>query len=129
MEAEGNSMLTNQEQNRGEQVQDISTHSWEAINNSFFEVQKILQENKLLIGEINHNQESKMPNNIARNVALIKELNSNMTQVVGLYSNLSSSFVSYIEEEAAQKHKADNQEKKHSDEIATTSGTKTEHAS
>jgi hypothetical protein len=123
MDGEGNPTHANQEQNRGAQNQGNPAHSWEAINNGFFEVQKILQENKLLIGEINHNQESKMPNNIARNVALIKELNSNMTQVVGLYSNLSSSFVSYMEEEAAQKRNSE-QEKMHSDAVAPTSGTK-----
>lgn len=73
---------------------------WESFNNGFFEVQKILEENKVLIGEINHNQESKIPENLSRNVALIKELNSNMTHVVGLYTGLSSSFVNFMEGES-----------------------------
>ncbi|MCO5575854.1 hypothetical protein L7F22_029659 [Adiantum nelumboides] len=74
--------------------------SWQAFNSGFSEVQKILEENKVLIGEINHNQESKIPENLTRNVALIKELNNNMNQVVGLYTDLSLSFVSFMDEES-----------------------------
>ncbi|KAH6554968.1 hypothetical protein KP509_1Z292800 [Ceratopteris richardii] len=74
--------------------------SWEAINHGFYEVQKILEENRVLIGEINHNQESRIPENLTRNVALIKELNNNMNQVVGLYTDLSSSFVNFVDGES-----------------------------
>lgn len=75
----------------------VDGERWESFNNGFFEVQKILEENKVLIGEINHNQESKIPENLSRNVALIKELNSNMNHVVGLYTGLSSSFVNFMD--------------------------------
>lgn len=96
MEA-GGSANENQEVRMPEDQED--GHSWQTFNHGFFEVQKILEENKVLIGEINHNQESKLPENLSRNVALIKELNSNMTNVVGLYSDLSTSFVSFMDGE------------------------------
>ncbi|KAE8700344.1 Protein ELF4-LIKE 3 [Hibiscus syriacus] len=59
---------------------------------SFAQVQNILDHNRLLINEINQNHESKIPNNLSRNVGLIRELNSNIGRVVGLYAELSSSF-------------------------------------
>ncbi|KAK8959741.1 Protein ELF4-LIKE 4 [Platanthera guangdongensis] len=59
---------------------------------SFVLVQSILDQNRLLINEINQNHESKVPDNLSRNVGLIKELNNNIRRVVGLYADLSSSF-------------------------------------
>eukprot|EP00250_Pteridium_aquilinum_P007915 c17530_g1_i1 orf=444-806(+) len=94
---EGMGTKANQEANQLPGLED--GQSWEAFNNGFCEVQKILEENKVLIGEINHNQESKVPENLSRNVGLIKELNSNMTHVVGLYTDLSSSFVNFMDGE------------------------------
>ncbi|KAI5080062.1 hypothetical protein GOP47_0005541 [Adiantum capillus-veneris] len=85
--------------------------SWEAFNTGFSEVQKILEENKVLIGEINHNQESKIPENLTRNVSLIKELNNNMNQVVGLYTDLSSSFVTFMDGESNDNMDTDMKEK------------------
>lgn len=95
---EGTGVKTNHEARQPQGQND--GQAWDSFNTGFFEVQKILEENKVLIGEINHNQESKIPENLTRNVALIKELNSNMTQVVGLYTSLSSSFVSFMEAES-----------------------------
>ncbi|KAI7735584.1 hypothetical protein M8C21_030747 [Ambrosia artemisiifolia] len=57
---------------------------------SFVEVERILDQNRVLINEINQNQESRMPDNLGRNVGLIRELNNNITKVVHLYSLLSS---------------------------------------
>ncbi|GFP96846.1 protein elf4-like 4 [Phtheirospermum japonicum] len=59
---------------------------------SFVQVQNILDQNRLLINEINQNHESKIPDNLMRNVRLIRELNNNIRSVVDLYANLSSSF-------------------------------------
>ncbi|XP_057505760.1 protein ELF4-LIKE 3-like isoform X1 [Actinidia eriantha] len=59
---------------------------------SFVQVQNILDHNRLLINEINQNHESKIPDNLSRNVGLIRELNDNIRRVVDLYADLSTSF-------------------------------------
>ncbi|KMZ73779.1 Protein ELF4-LIKE 4 [Zostera marina] len=58
---------------------------------SFVQVQTILDQNRLLINEINQNHESRIPDNLSRNVGLIRELNSNIRRVVDLYGDLSGS--------------------------------------
>jgi hypothetical protein len=55
-------------------------------------VQGILEHNRVLIQEIEQNQESGEDGGLNRNVALIRELNSNIARVAGLYSDLSSAF-------------------------------------
>ncbi|KAG0456672.1 hypothetical protein HPP92_024460 [Vanilla planifolia] len=64
---------------------------------SFVQVQNILDQNRLLINEINQNHESKIPDNLTRNVGLIRELNNNIRRVVDLYADLSSSFAKSME--------------------------------
>ncbi|XAR67112.1 hypothetical protein NMG60_11013548 [Bertholletia excelsa] len=59
---------------------------------SFVQVQNILDQNRLLINEINQNHESRIPDNLTRNVGLIRELNNNIKRVVHLYADLSTSF-------------------------------------
>ncbi|KAJ0959392.1 putative protein EARLY FLOWERING 4 [Helianthus annuus] len=64
----------------------------QAFEKSFVQVQSILDQNRVLINEINQNHESKIPDNLGRNVGLIRELNNNIRKVVDLYSHLSSNF-------------------------------------
>lgn len=64
----------------------------QSFQKSFVQVQNILDQNRLLINEINQNHESKIPDNLNRNVGLIRELNNNIRRVVDLYSDLSTSF-------------------------------------
>ncbi|KAE9464551.1 protein ELF4-LIKE 4-like [Rhododendron vialii] len=64
----------------------------QTFQKSFVQVQDILDQNRLLINEINQNHESKIPDNLSRNVGLIRELNNNIRRVVHLYSDLSTSF-------------------------------------
>lgn len=63
----------------------------ETFQKSLGQVQNILDQNRLLITEINQNQESKIPDNLNRNVGLIRELNNNIRRVVDLYAHLSIS--------------------------------------
>ncbi|XP_047946355.1 protein EARLY FLOWERING 4-like [Salvia hispanica] len=67
---------------------DVET--WEALSKSFGEVQSVLDRNRRLIQQVNDNHRSKLPDNLAKNVALICEINDNMSRVVGLYSGLSA---------------------------------------
>ncbi|XP_022754802.1 protein ELF4-LIKE 3-like [Durio zibethinus] len=64
----------------------------QTFQKSFVQVQNILDQNRLLINEINQNHESKIPDNLSRNVGLIRELNNNIRRVVDVYADLSSSF-------------------------------------
>ncbi|KAF5748438.1 protein ELF4-LIKE 3 [Tripterygium wilfordii] len=64
----------------------------QTFHKNFDQVQNILDQNRLLINEINQNHESKIPDNLSRNVGLIRELNNNIRRVVDLYADLSSSF-------------------------------------
>ncbi|KAG5605672.1 hypothetical protein H5410_027164 [Solanum commersonii] len=65
---------------------------FQTCQKSFVQVQNILDQNRLLINEINQNHESKIPDNLNRNVGLIRELNNNIRRVVDLYAHLSGSF-------------------------------------
>lgn len=49
------------------------------------------------LNEINHNHESKIADNLDRNVGLIREPNSNIRRVVGLYPDLSVSVAESVE--------------------------------
>ncbi|XP_058108564.1 protein ELF4-LIKE 4-like [Magnolia sinica] len=69
----------------------------QTFQKSFVQVQNILDQNRLLINEINQNHESKIPDNLSRNVGLIRELNNNIRRVVDLYSDLSTSFTKSME--------------------------------
>nr|WCL15311.1 early flowering 4-like 6 [Diospyros sp. 'deyangshi'] len=69
----------------------------QTFQKNFVQVQNILDQNRLLINEINQNHESKIPDNLSRNVGLIRELNNNIRRVVDLYSDLSSSFSKSVE--------------------------------
>ncbi|GMN53029.1 hypothetical protein TIFTF001_022171 [Ficus carica] len=64
----------------------------QTFQKNFVQVQNILDQNRLLINQINQNHESKIPDNLSRNVGLIRELNNNIRRVVDLYADLSSSF-------------------------------------
>ncbi len=52
-------------------------------------VQALLDQNKLLIIEIDHNHELKTPESLQRNVLLLKQLNLNIAKIMGLYQDLS----------------------------------------
>ena len=69
----------------------------QAFQNNFVQVQNILDQNRLLINEINQNHDSKIPNNLTRNVGLIRELNNNIRRVVDLYEGLSNSMAKSAE--------------------------------
>ncbi|KAG6382630.1 hypothetical protein SASPL_157696 [Salvia splendens] len=64
--------------------------AWETLTKSFGEVQSVLDRNRRLIQLVNDNHRSKLPDNLAKNVALICEINDNMARVVRQYSGLSA---------------------------------------
>ncbi|MCO5563741.1 hypothetical protein L7F22_017388 [Adiantum nelumboides] len=81
---------------------------WETFQKSFSQVQAILDQNRVLIREINQNHESKIPENLTRNVALIRELNRNIARVVELYANLSTEFVQSMSETGMEEDTVNN---------------------
>ncbi|RVW42290.1 Protein early flowering 4 [Vitis vinifera] len=56
------------------------------------QVQSVLDRNRVLIQQVNENHQSKIPDNLVKNVALIQEINGNISKVVSLYSDLSTNF-------------------------------------
>ncbi|KXG35568.1 uncharacterized protein LOC8056220 [Sorghum bicolor] len=64
----------------------------QVLQKSFGEVQGILEQNRVLIQEISQNQETRDADGLTRNVALIRELNTNIARVVDLYGDMSGSF-------------------------------------
>ncbi|MED6159040.1 Protein ELF4-LIKE 4 [Stylosanthes scabra] len=70
----------------------VDSRILQIFQKNLLQAQDILNQNRLLINEINQNHESKRPDNLSRNVGLIRELNSNIRRVVDLYADLSGSF-------------------------------------
>ncbi|XP_020256800.1 protein ELF4-LIKE 4-like [Asparagus officinalis] len=75
----------------------VDTKILQSFHKNFVQVQSILDKNRLLINEINQNHDSKVPDNLSRNVGLIRELNNNIRRVVDLYGDLSTSFSKSME--------------------------------
>ncbi|KAJ1380738.1 Protein EARLY FLOWERING 4 [Sesbania bispinosa] len=68
------------------------------MNKSFRQVQSVLDRNRILIQQVNENQQSRMHDNMVKNVSLIQELNGNINKVVSLYSDLNSSFTNVCQQ-------------------------------
>ena len=54
----------------------------ESFNDNFRKVQSVLDRNRVLIQQVNDNHQSKIPDNLVKNVALIQEINGNISKVV-----------------------------------------------
>ncbi|XP_042047469.1 protein ELF4-LIKE 4-like [Salvia splendens] len=87
--------------------QHIESKVVQTFQKSFVQVQNILDQNRVLIGEINQNHDSKIPDNLSRNVGLIRELNNNIRRVVDLYTDLSKSFAKSMEASSEGETKSD----------------------
>eukprot|EP00262_Sarcandra_glabra_P000438 TRINITY_DN1051_c0_g1_i1.p1 TRINITY_DN1051_c0_g1~~TRINITY_DN1051_c0_g1_i1.p1 ORF type:complete len:147 (-),score=17.15 TRINITY_DN1051_c0_g1_i1:178-618(-) len=81
------------------------TEMWAAFSESFKQVQMVLDQNRVLIAQVNENHQSKIPDNLTKNVALIREINSNISKVVSLYSHLSADFSNIFHQ---RRHDTDN---------------------
>lgn len=86
--------LTGAEKDEGEE--ECDAEAWETLSKSFKEVQSVLDQNRLLIQQVNENHQSKIPDNMVKNVALIQEINGNISKVSSVYSNLSVNFANCV---------------------------------
>lgn len=73
-----------------------SVEAWKTLSEGFREVQSILDRNRALILQVNENHQSKIPDNMVKNVSLIREINCNIARVTSLYSDLSVDFASRV---------------------------------
>ncbi|XP_019460518.1 PREDICTED: protein ELF4-LIKE 3-like isoform X2 [Lupinus angustifolius] len=73
--------------------------AWNTLSRNFRQAQSVLDQNRVLIEEVNRNHESKIPDNMAKNVGLIQKINSNISKVLSIYSDLSSSFSNSVSQQ------------------------------
>ncbi|MED6112087.1 hypothetical protein PIB30_058534 [Stylosanthes scabra] len=71
------------------------------LNRSFRQAQTVLDENRALIQKVNNNHESKIPHKMAKNVGLIRQINGNISKVLSIYSDMSTSFSGIVRERRA----------------------------
>jgi hypothetical protein len=85
------------------------TEIWPQVR-LFQDVQDILDRNRILIAEINHNHQLGTNVALERNVPMLRELNSNIAKVVQSYKKAADSFVTALfpvtSEADAQQHAA-----------------------
>ncbi|VYS53941.1 unnamed protein product [Arabidopsis thaliana] len=77
-------------------VEDVEV--WDTLSNGFKRAQLFLDQNRDLIQRVNENHMSRIPDNVARNVGLINEINGNISQVMEIYSDLSLNFARNIDQ-------------------------------
>ncbi|CAI9295891.1 unnamed protein product [Lactuca saligna] len=75
---------------------------WSNFTDSFREVQSVLDRNRALIQQVNENHRSKIHENMVKNVALIQEINNNVSKIVSLYSDLSINFSSAFHQRVSE---------------------------
>ncbi|XP_068339528.1 protein EARLY FLOWERING 4-like [Pyrus communis] len=81
--------------------QEVDVEVWEALSKSFMQVQSVLDQNRALIQQANDNHQSRAPDNLTRNVSLIREINSNISKVISIYSDLSANFSCIVHQHRA----------------------------
>lgn len=81
-----------------EEFEDVEV--WDTLSNGFKRAQLLLDQNRDLIQRVNDNHRSRIPDNVARNVGLINEINGNISRVMKIYSDLSVDFTKCLNERA-----------------------------
>ncbi|KAH7863481.1 hypothetical protein Vadar_018044 [Vaccinium darrowii] len=91
---------------------------WNTLSDNFRRVQSVLDQNRVLIQQVNENHQSKIPDNLAKNVTLIQEINANISKVMSMYSDLSVNFSSIVHQRRAirdsMNNSSDEEEKENS---------------
>ncbi|MFS7995079.1 putative protein EARLY FLOWERING 4 [Helianthus anomalus] len=82
-----NNGISDEEENSEE-----SQALWTTFTDSFREVQSVLERNRVLIQQVNENHRSKNHESMVSNVALIQEINNNVSKIVAMYADLSVNF-------------------------------------
>lgn len=81
-----------------EDDEECDSEAWTTLSEGFKEAQSILDCNRVLIQQVNENQRSKAPGNLVKNVSLIREINSNISKVKEIYSDLSVKFSDIVQQ-------------------------------
>ncbi|XVE79402.1 hypothetical protein DITRI_Ditri14bG0055700 [Diplodiscus trichospermus] len=68
------------------------------LSKNFKQVQAVLDQNRQLIQKVNENYQSKVPDNLVKNVGLIQEINGNISKVLDIYAYLSVSRTPFVNE-------------------------------
>ncbi|KAI8574015.1 hypothetical protein RHMOL_Rhmol01G0321000 [Rhododendron molle] len=80
---------------------DCDKEVWDTLSGCFRRVQSVLDHNRVLIQQVNENHQSKTPDNLAKNVALIQEINGNISKVMSMYSDMSVNFSGIVQQRRA----------------------------
>ena len=78
----GFELAADEDDSCGGDMEGGSAKVWESFNDNFQKVQSVLDRNRVLIQQVNDNHQSKIPDNLIKNVALIQEINGNISKVV-----------------------------------------------
>lgn len=78
--------------------EDCDVEVWDTLSKSFRQVQAVLDQNRNLIQRVNENHQSMIPDNLAKNVPLIHEINENISEIISIYSDLSVNFSNAVRE-------------------------------
>lgn len=82
----------------GDDEEECDVEAWNTLSKSFREAQTVLDQNRDLIRQVKANQQSKISDNLAKNVSLIHEINGNISKVMSIYSDLSVNFSNIVQE-------------------------------
>ncbi|KAJ6716051.1 PROTEIN ELF4-LIKE 4 [Salix koriyanagi] len=91
---------------RGEakKEEECDAEAWNTLSKSFKQVQSVLDHNSDLIKQVNANHKSKIPDNLVKNVSLIREINGNISKVMSIYSDLSFNVSNIVAERRSVKN-------------------------
>jgi len=81
--------------------EECDAEAWETLSSGIERVQSVLDQNRALIQQVNDNHQSKIPDNLVKNVALIREINGNINKVLSIYSDLSVNFTDLVRQRKA----------------------------
>lgn len=104
---------------------EFDAEAWTGFTRIFQQVQLILDQNRLLIGRINHNHQSGISERIASNVGLINDLNRNLGKVHKLYAGAAINFSKSFREVPKQPGGAEESLKTGADKVDCTGVTST----
>ncbi|KAI3939086.1 hypothetical protein MKX01_001954 [Papaver californicum] len=89
-------MTTTVDSSSGAEQSSMDYDADDQVGKSFQQVQTVLDQNRILIQQVNENHQSKIPHNLAKNVALIRDININISKVASFYTELSTNFSGFF---------------------------------